>query len=233
MIFNLAFNTAYNWDGGVRSLEVHAERVLLSPALMHTTWPNLLDKLRKIPDYRAAFTALYPGRLTSAQVLDALATYERSLITPNSRFDQYLRNHPEALSDVERRGYEIFKTYGCVACHQGINVGGSMFQKFGIFQEVPTSYEPNKPVDLGRFLITRVGRDREVFRVPSLRNVAVTAPYFHDGRTSKLEDAVAIMARVQLGRTLSQEDTTAIVQFLHTLTGEYRGRSLRDAPGKD
>jgi cytochrome c peroxidase len=217
----------------VRTLEAHAERVLLSPALMHTTWPALLAKLRTTPEYRATFAALYPGRLTPAHVLDALATYERSLVTPNSRFDQYLRNHPEALSPVERRGYDIFKAYGCIACHQGINVGGSMFQKFGIFQEAPAPHDPAGPVDLGRFLLTQVARDREVFRVPSLRNVALTAPYFHDGRAPTLEVAVAIMARVQLGRTLSQEDTHAIVQFLHTLTGEYQGRTLTTVPEKD
>jgi cytochrome c peroxidase len=223
-IFNVAFNTAYNWDGAVRTLEAHAERVLLSPALMHTTWPALLAKLRTASEYRTAFATLYPGRLTPAHVLDALATYERSLVTPNARFDRYLRNHPEALSPVERRGYAIFKAYGCVACHQGMNVGGSMFQKFGIFQGAP--HDPTQPVDLGRFLLTQVQRDREVFRVPSLRNVALTAPYFHDGRAATLEAAVVIMARVQLGRTLSSEDTHAIVRFLHTLTGEYQGRAL-------
>lgn len=232
-IFNVAFNAAFNWDGGMRTLEAHVERVLLSPALMHTTWPALLARIQAVPDYRAAFTALYPGRLIPAHVLDALTTYERSLVTPNSRFDRYLRNQPEALSPVERRGYDIFKAYGCVACHQGINVGGSMFQKFGIFQEAPAPHDPTKPVDLGRFLLTQVTRDREVFRVPSLRNVALTAPYFHDGRTPTLEGAVAIMARVQLGRTLSQADLHAIVQFLHTLTGEYQGRSLATVAEKD
>jgi cytochrome c peroxidase len=232
-IFNVAFNTAYNWDGVVRTLEAHAERVLLSPSLMHTTWPALLAKLRTIPDYQVAFTTLYPGGLTPAHVLDALATYERSLVTPNARFDRYLRNQPEALSPVERRGYAIFKAYGCVACHQGVNVGGSMFQKFGIFQEAPAPPDLARPVDLGRFLLTQVLRDREVFRVPSLRNVAVTAPYFHDGRAPTLEAAVTIMARVQLGRTLSQEDTHAIVQFLHTLTGEYQGHSLTTVAEKD
>jgi cytochrome c peroxidase len=232
-IFNVAFNVAYNWDGVVRTLEAHAERVLLSLSLMHTTWPALLAKLRTIPDYQAAFTTLYPGGLTPAHVLDALAIYERSLVTPNARFDRYLRNEPEALSSVERRGYAIFKAYGCVACHQGVNVGGSMFQKFGIFQEVPAPHDPARPVDLGRFLLTQVLRDREVFRVPSLRNVALTAPYFHDGRAPTLEAAVTIMARVQLGRMLSQEDTHAIVQFLHTLTGEYQGHSLTIFAEKD
>jgi cytochrome c peroxidase len=232
-IFNVAFNAAYNWDGGARTLEAHAERVLLSPSLMRTTWPELLTKLQAIPDYRAAFTALYPGRLLPAHVLDVLATYERSLVTPNARFDHYLRGHTEALSADERRGYDIFKAYGCVACHQGVNVGGSMFQKFGILQEASASHDPTRPIDLGRFLLTQVPRDRGVFRVPSLRNVALTAPYFHDGRAPTLEAAVAIMARVQLGRTLSQEDNHAIVQFLCTLTGEYQGRPLTTASAKD
>lgn len=232
-IFNVAFNTALNWDGGARTLEQHTERVLLSPALMHTTWPELLARLEGIPDYRAAFAALYPGGLLSTHVLDVLATYERSLVTPNSRFDRYLRGDREALHAVERRGYDIFKAYGCVACHQGINVGGSMFQKFGIFQQAPAPHDPTRPVDLGRFLLTRVPRDLEVFRVPSLRNVALTAPYFHDGRTATLEATVAIMARLQLGRILSSEDTHAMVQFLHTLTGEYQGRSLATVAEKD
>jgi cytochrome c peroxidase len=232
-IFNVAFNAAFNWDGGVRTLEAHAERVLLSPALMHTTWSELLAKLQTASDYRAAFATIYPGRLTPAHVLDALVTYERSLVTPNSRFDQYLRNHPESLSPVERWGYELFKAHGCAACHQGINVGGSMFQRFGIFQRTSVPHDPTRPVDLGRFLLTQVPRDREVFRVPSLRNVALTAPYFHDGRTGTLQEAVAIMARVQLGRTLSQQEIHAIAQFLHTLTGEYQGRSLTIAPEKE
>jgi cytochrome c peroxidase len=228
----VAFNAAYNWDGGMRTLEAHAERVLLSPALMHTTWPALLAKLRTTSEYQMAFATLCPGRLRAAHVLDALTTYERALVTPNARFDRYLRNHPEALSPIERRGYVIFKAYGCVACHQGVNIGDSMFQKFGIF-EAPAPHASPQPVDLGRFLLTQVPRDREVFRVPSLRNVALTAPYFHDGRAPTLEAAVAIMARVQLGRTLSQEDTHAIVQFLHTLTGEYQGRSLTTVLEKD
>lgn len=232
-IFNVAFNASFNWDGGAHSLEVHAERILLSPQLLHTTWPVLLAKLRDIPEYRSAFADLYPGRLTSAHVLDALTTYERSLVTPNARFDRYLRGDTTAISPVEQRGYMLFKTYGCVACHQGVNVGGNMFQKFGIFEAAPGARDTTRPVDLGRFVRTQVARDREVFRVPSLRNVALTAPYFHDGRTPSLAVAVAIMARVQLGRTLSADDTQAIVHFLHTLTGEFRGQPLTPRAEKE
>jgi cytochrome c peroxidase len=231
-IFNVALNFSYNWDGGVRTLEAHATRVLRSPELMNITWPELLATLRAVPDYLVAFTALYPAGLTPVSVLDALVTYERSLLTPNARFDHYLRGQQQALTAAERHGYQLFKAYGCVACHQGMNVGGNMFQKFGLFQEAVPPPSPTVPIDLGRFLVTHVARDREVFRVPSLRNVAVTAPYFHDGRAPTLEAAVATMARVQLGRTLTPEEIAVIVQFLHTLTGEYRGRSLAD-PGPE
>jgi cytochrome c peroxidase len=158
--------------------------------------------------------------------LDALVTYERSLITPNARFDRYLRGDREALTAEEQRGYQLFKAYGCIACHQGVNVGGNLFQKFGIFQDPVAPRRPGAAADLGRFLVTGAARDREVFRVPSLRNVALTAPYFHDGRAPTLEHAVITMARVQLGRTLTGEESGVIVQFLHSLTGEYQGRSL-------
>jgi cytochrome c peroxidase len=158
--------------------------------------------------------------------LDALASFERSLLTPNSRFDRYLRGEQDALTEPEQQGYQLFKSYGCVACHQGINIGGNMYQKFGVFQEPGGSRTPAMVVDLGRYQITKVPRDREVFRVPSLRNVAATAPYFHDGRARTIEDAVETMARAQLGRALTPEEIKLIVQFLRTLTGEYHGRPV-------
>lgn len=223
-IFNVTFSSSFNWDGVADSLEAHAELVLLSPRLMNTTWPELLAKLRADADYVNRFKTAYADELTPRTVLDALATFERSLITPDSRFDRYLRGDRSAITAKEERGYQLFKTYGCTACHQGVNIGGNMFQRFGIFAE------PNDvgriDTDLGRYQVTKAARDREVFRVPSLRNVAVTAPYFHDGRTGSLEVAVETMARVQLGRNLARDDIDLIVQFLHTLTGEYRGREL-------
>ncbi len=225
-VFNVAFNASFNWDGGVPSLEVQAEGVLLNAQVMNNTWPELIAKLGADPDYAAAFRALYPEGLSPANLVDALVSFERSLITPNARFDRYLRGEHRALSAEELEGYELFKGYGCASCHQGINVGGNLFQKFGIFQDPDTSRSPAEQADLGRFEVTRVARDREVFRVPSLRNVALTAPYFHDGRTRSLKEAVATMARVQLGRRLSPQDVDLIVRFLHTLTGEFRGRPL-------
>jgi cytochrome c peroxidase len=227
-VFNVAFNFSYHWDGAVPTLEAQAERVLLNPAVMHTTWPEVLGKLRADPNYTAPFKAAYPDGLTPANILDALATYERSLITPNARLDQYLRGQEQALSAEEQHGYQLFKAYGCVACHQGLNIGGNLFQKFGIFPDRVGPVRPGVADDPGRFRVTGLPRDRGVFRVPSLRNVVLTAPYFHDGRARTLEDAVETMARVQLGRTLTSAEISLIVQFLHTLTGDFQGRSLAD-----
>jgi cytochrome c peroxidase len=160
-------------------------------------------------------------------VLDAIATHERSLITPNSRFDQFLRGRKDALSAEELQGYNLFKNLGCISCHQGINVGGNLFQKIGIFSDYfkRRGTEITK-ADLGRFNVSGAEPDKHVFRVPSLRNVAQTAPYFHDGSTKTLSEAVAIMAETQLGRELKGQEIALLVAFLRTLTGEYQGRSL-------
>ena len=223
-IFNVGLSSSFNWDGIADTLEAHAEIVLLSPDLMGNTWPALLGRLRTDQVYVTSFDALYPDGLTRASVLNALASFERSLRTPDSRFDRYLRGDAQALTAREKRGYDLFKSHGCVACHQGVNIGGNVYQKFGVFQ--PPDQESGRPVDLGRYRVTSAIRDREVFRVPSLRNVAVTGPYFHDGRAQTLHDAVETMARVQLGRELSEEEIGTIVRFLHTLTGEYQGKAL-------
>lgn len=231
-IFNVGFNYFYNWDGSTQALEAHAEKLMLNPDVMDANWPELLERLRADSAYVAAFKSAYPDGLTKASVLDALAVYERSLITPNARFDQHLRGRRDALTEQERQGYRLFKSYGCVACHQGMNVGGNMFQRFGIFpySRAPADLgQPDERVDYGRFQVTRVERDRHVFRVPSLRNVALTAPYFHHGKAATLEAAVDTMAQVQLGKTLTPEEIELIVRFLHTLTGEYRGRPLASA----
>jgi cytochrome c peroxidase len=222
-IFNVGFNASFNWDGIADTLEAQAEIVVLSPRLMSATWPELLAKLRADADYVAGFKEAYAEGPTRANVLAALADFQRSLVTPNARFDRYLRGERHALTQSEQQGYTLFKSYGCVACHQGMNIGGNMYQKFGVFAETSGA---EIPADLGRYVVTKALRDREVFRVPSLRNVAATGPYFHDGRAPTLEEAVTTMVRVQLGRTLSPDEIRLIVQFLHTLTGEYQGRPV-------
>lgn len=226
-LFNVSLNASFNWDGAATTLEAHAERLLTNPAVMNSTWPELLRRVKGDPAYTSAFAAAYPDGMTWANLLNALATFERSLLTPNAPFDRYLRGDRQALSAEERRGYELFKSYGCIACHQGVNIGGNLFQKFGVFQDPDAARSPQEQADSGRYQVTKVERDRSVFRVPSLRNVALTAPYFHDGRMPTLEGAVDTMARVQLGRALTGEEIAAIVRFLHTLTGEYRDQPLK------
>jgi len=145
------------------------------------------------------------------------------LLTP-SRFDRFLQGQEDAITVEEKAGYGKFKSYGCVACHQGINVGGNMFQKFGAVNDYFGKRGGNiTEADLGRFKITGRETDRHVFKVPSLRNVALTAPYFHDGTATTLEQAVEVMFLHQLGRSAPQEDKRLIVQFLRSLTGERFG----------
>jgi cytochrome c peroxidase len=143
--------------------------------------------------------------------------------TPNSRFDRFLQGDKQALTKSEQEGYKLFKNYGCISCHQGINVGGNMFQRFGVMGNYFADWGNITQADLGRFNVTKEPTDRYVFRVPSLRNVELTPPYFHDGSAETIEKAIAIMTKYQLGRPLSKEKIDLIAQFLRTLTGEYRG----------
>ena len=233
-VFNVALNHRLNWRGTVRIIEEESEAVITDPGLMGGHWTEILKRLAAEESYRTSFGAIYGPQWSKADVLDALAEFQRSLVTPNSRFDRYLKGDRAAISSAEERGFRLFENYGCVACHQGANVGGNLFQKFGIFAEPFSGRGAVTEADLGRYTLTGREEDRSVFRVPSLRNVALTAPYFHDGSVQELDRAVAIMARTQLGRELPQGETDLIVQFLGTLTGEYAGvpleRNARAAP---
>jgi cytochrome c peroxidase len=224
-IFNAALNFRLNWRGNFRTLEAQNESVLLGPRLMNIGWDELLKRLRADRDYQSAFSATYGGGPQRSSVLDVLATFQRSLLTPDAPFDDYLRGAPDAISADQQRGYQLFKSYGCIACHQGRNLGGNLLEKFGVFAD-PFAGRAMTEADLGRYAITHLESDRQVFRVPSLRNVAITAPYFHDGHVSSLIEAVDTMARSQLGRELPKRDLDLIVGFLSTLTGKYQGRSL-------
>jgi cytochrome c peroxidase len=167
---------------------------------------------------------VFSDGLTAANVRTALLEYERSLVTPNAPFDRYLRGDTHAISERAKQGYALFKTYGCASCHQGMAVGGNMLQRVGVMHDYFGDRGSVTPADLGHFSVTHLERDRYVFRVPSLRNVALTAPYFHDGTAATLEKAITTMARYQLGRELEDEDVALLAEFLRTLTGEYRGK---------
>lgn len=227
-IFNAALSFRLNWRGNFSTLKEQNEATLQGALLMNTSWAELLPKLAADPQYAEAFARIYGAAPERDSVLDALAVYQRSLVTPDARFDRYLAGETDAITADEKQGYQIFKDNGCISCHQGVNVGGNLFQRFGIFADPFAGQKTLTRADLGRFAITGVESDRHVFRVPSLRNVAATAPYFHDGRTASLEGAVEIMARNQLGRELDDRDVDLIVKFLGTLTGRYRGRLVSD-----
>jgi cytochrome c peroxidase len=149
----------------------------------------------------------------------AIAVFERTLITIGSPLDRWLDGDASALTPAQKEGYALFKASGCVACHQGQNVGGNMYQRFGVFGDYFEDRGNVTEADYGRFNVTKQEQDRYVFRVPSLRNVALTAPYFHDGSAKTLEDAVGVMAKYQLGRELSEEKVSKLVAFLEALTG--------------
>jgi cytochrome c peroxidase len=218
-VFNAALNFKQFWNGRADTLEAQIDNVIQDPVEMGSKWPDVVTKLSQEPRYKTGFEKSYPEAVTKATIQNALATYMRTLTTPNSRFDNYLRGDRDALSAEERAGYAKFKQYGCIACHQGVNVGGNMFQKFGVMGDYFARRGSPTSADEGRFLVTRDPADRHVFKVPGLRNVALTAPYFHDGSAKTLDEAVDVMFRYQLGRVASKEDKAAIVKFLNTLTG--------------
>ncbi len=239
-VFNVSNNRNFGWRGLMKTLNAQNEKVLLDPNLMATTWQELIPRLQNSPRYARDFQMAYglpPNRET---VLDALASFEISLRTPDAPFDRFLRGDVAALSADAARGYRLFKDYGCVSCHQGSNIGGNMVQRLGLFVDDNMNSsdagsennegtfdgdEPEGSSDRDAFM----GSAADEFRVPSLRNVAVTAPYFHDGRTETLPQAVSLMGRLQLGRELTDPDVAAITAFLESLTGQFAERSL-DAP---
>lgn len=225
-VYNSGFNFRQFWDGRASSLEEQAGGPIHNPKEMGSNWQEVLAKLGQDEALVAEAKAVYPEGLSPKTISDAIATFERSLATPNSRFDRWLRGDKAALAADEQRGYQLFKSYGCIACHQGVNVGGNMFQVFGVMGNY-FDKRPGNEADLGRFNVTKQDTDRHVFKVPTLRNVAVTAPYFHDGSAATLDEAVEVMFRYQLGRQAPRQDKELIVKFLQTLTGEYRGKPLQ------
>ncbi|MES2260432.1 MAG: cytochrome c peroxidase [Pseudomonadota bacterium] len=223
-VFNAALNFKQFWDGRADTLEAQIDLVVSNPVEMGSSWPDVVAKVAQDAQYRRAFAAAYRDGVTKANIQNAIATFERTLITPNSRFDRYLRGERNAITDAEKMGYAKFKQYGCVACHQGVNVGGNMFQKFGVMGDYFAQRGKPSGADQGRYLVTGKADDRHVFKVPGLRNVALTAPYFHDASARTLEEAIDVMFKYQLGRVASKEDKEYIAKFLHTLTGVPAGQ---------
>ena len=221
-VFNTGLNFKQFWDGRAGTLEQQIDGPVQSSLEMGSLWPDVVAKLYQDQNYPKLFKALYPDGITRNSIRNALAEFMRSLTTPNSRFDRWLKGDKAALSALESHGYAQFKYYGCVSCHQGANVGGNMFQVFGVLNEYFKKRGNITEADLGRFNVTGNPADRHAFKVPSLRMAAHTAPYLHDGSAATLSDAVDAMFEFQLGREAPDEDKEAIVAFIKTLAGESK-----------
>jgi len=213
--FNSVFNFVQFWDGKAKNLAEQAKNPFINPKEMALKdEAEVVKRVEANAKYKASFDKIY-GEITMQNITDAIAEFEKTLITPNAPFDRYLNGDENAISSQAKRGWEAFKSNGCVACHQGQNIGGTMYQKIGIFEPYPNQE------NLGRYEITKIESDKMVFKVPSLRNVAKTAPYYHDGSIPTLDACVQFMAYYQLGRFLDQQTVDDIVAFLESLTGEF------------
>ncbi len=211
-VYNAVYNFKQFWDGRAKDLQEQVSGPIENPVEMGNDFKNLIKTL-KASKYKKQFDVLYKEGITKETITHAIAEYEKALTTPNAPFDKYLRGDENAISAEQKEGYALFKSKGCVTCHHGQNVGGNLYNKFGVM-------ESTKSADLGRYNITKKERDKYFFKVPSLRNVAKTSPYFHDGRAASLEDAVKIMARYQLGRPVNDDEIKKIIAFLTSLNGE-------------
>ena len=221
-VFNAGLNFKQFWDGRADTLSDQVDGPVQSDFEMGSLWPEVVAKLYQDEEYPALFEARYPEGIRRESIKDAIAEFVKSLITPDSRFDRWLRGDDEALSEHEEHGYTLFKRYGCVSCHQGVNVGGNMFQVFGVINEYFRRRGDITEADLGRYNVTGNIADRHSFKVPSLRLAARTAPYLHDGSAATLRDAVDAMFEFQLGREAPNEDKEAIVAFIETLVGRSK-----------
>jgi cytochrome c peroxidase len=240
-VWNSAFLSVQFWDGRANSLEDQAKGPLTNPVEMAMKDHNLvIDRIVKINDYKPFFDKAFgPGNNVNIDnVAKAIASYERTLITPNSRFDKYLKGDKKALSAAEINGFETAKQVGCFSCHSGPNlagptlpVGTGFYMKFPTFPGSVYDKKYNFLKDKGRFEVTKNPADKNMFRVQSLRNIELTAPYFHNGAVSTLEEAVRVMGKTQLNKDLSEDEVKSLVMFLKTLTGEFPEQTMPRLPG--
>lgn len=225
-VFNSGFNFVQFWDGRAKTLEEQAEGPVHNPKEMGSNWKEVLAKLTKDDTYPGLFKELYPDGITGKNIANAIAEFERSLVTVNSRFDQYLKGKKDALTALEKQGYELFKGYGCVTCHNGPAMGGNSFQRYGLFEDYFKTKSEITEADLGVYNVTKNEADKHWFKVPSLRVAALTPPYFHDASAKTLEDAIKAMGYYQLGAKFTDDELKAISAFLKSVVGDYEGKPL-------
>ena len=233
-VYNAMYNIAQFWDGRAKDLQEQAAGPVANPVEMGAQWDSVIEKLKQVPDYQQAFAQLYAEQgLSQTTVTDAIAVFEKSLVTPNARFDQYLRGNREILTATEKEGYDLFKM-NCASCHFGPALGGLSYEKMGAKQDYfKLRGGPKTDVDNGRFNVTKREKDRHFFKVPVLRNIELTYPYFHDGSVDTLAEAVRLMGKVQLDKSFTGDEIEKIVAFLKTLTGEYKGKPLAHLTADD
>jgi cytochrome c peroxidase len=215
-VLNSSLNVAQFWDGRAADLKAQAGGPIANPGEMAFSHTLAIGVLESIPEYVTEFKQVFgKDKITIDEVTTAIAEFEKTLVTPNSRFDKWLLGDKDALTAKELEGYQLFKTSGCVACHNGEAAGGSSFQKMGVVEPYKTKSDA-----VGMAAVTGKDADRFMFKVPTLRNVELTYPYFHDGAAQTLAEAVDIMGRLQLGKKFTPEENAKIVAFLKTLTGD-------------
>ncbi len=225
-VLNSSLNLAQFWDGRAADLKAQAGGPIANPGEMGFTHKLAVGVIESIPEYVAEFKLVFgKDEITIDEVTTAIAEFEKTLVTPNSRFDQWLLGDKRALNADEQAGYKLFKESGCVACHNGEAVGGNSFQKMGVIEP----YKANSPAE-GLSAVTGKDADRFKFKVPTLRNVEMTYPYFHDGAAKTLSEAVNTMGRIQLGKQFTGDENTQIVAFLKTLTGDQPSFQLPILP---
>ncbi len=225
-VFNAAFNFAQFWDGRAANLKDQANGPVNNPKEMGSNWKEVIAKLVKDKTYTGNFAKIYNSPISSNNITDAIASYEETLITPNSKFDQFLNGNKSALNNEELAGYNLFVSEGCSACHNGINLGSNSYQKMGRNHNYFKWRGNITANDFGRYNVTKAEKDKFWFKVPTLRNIELTYPYFHDGSIQSLGQAVKLMAKFELGKELNNQQVNLIVQFLKTLTGQYHNVSL-------
>jgi cytochrome c peroxidase len=229
--FNALYNFVQFWDGRAETLADQAAGPPLNPVEMASqSFDEIIAKLSADKALTKEFLEVYPDGWSQENITNAIEEFERTLITPNSPFDKYLRGDNAAITAEAKRGYELFKEYNCATCHVGVNLGGESYELMGLREHyfAARGLEMTEE-DNGRFKQTQQERDRHRFKVPGLRNVALTWPYYHDGTRATLEEAVRDMGRYQSGVMLTDAETSDIVAFLNSLTGEYQGKPLTNA----
>ena len=232
--FNACFNFVQFWDGRAATLADQAAGPPLNPVEMGSaSFDEIAARLSADAAFAAKFKAVYPEGLNEKTITDAIAEYEKTLITPNSPFDRYLKGDKQALTAEQVEGYALFKEYNCATCHAGVNMGGLSYELMGKRADYFKDREINAKsgltdADNGRWAQTKVERDRYRFKTPTLRNVALTWPYYHDGSVPTLDKAIDMMARYQVGREMPAADVQKVQHFLEALTGQYKGQTLKN-----